>query len=118
MASSNEQSFVTSTFVRHIDNEDGAALLDVKQGLCFSMNPVGLKIWGMLRLNQSIDQITHQLVGEFGLPEEQLRKDVIEFVENLKQSHLLILSEQNAKRGRFDRLLALVRSFKASTSGS
>jgi hypothetical protein len=118
MGVSKKEPLVPSAFVRQIDNEDGAALLDVKQGLCFSMNPVGLKIWGMLRLNQSIDQITNQLVGDFGLPEEQLRKDVLEFVENLKQSHLLILPEQNARSGRFDRLLALVRRFKSSTSDS
>jgi hypothetical protein len=114
MSFSNREPLLPSASVRQIDSEDGAALLDVKQGLCFSMNPVGLKIWGMLKLNQSIDQITNQLVGEFGLPEEQLRKDVFEFVENLKQNHLLVLSEQNAKSGRFDRL---IRRFKSSTSG-
>ena len=35
--------------VREVASEDGAVLLDVEQGVCFSLNPVGLKIWDLLK---------------------------------------------------------------------
>ena len=33
--------------VREVTSEDGAVLLDVEQGVCFSLNPVGLKDLGV-----------------------------------------------------------------------
>src|SRR2546423_7552409 len=35
--------------VRETITQDGAVLLDIEQGLCFSMNPVGARIWEMLK---------------------------------------------------------------------
>ena len=34
--------------IRETVSEDGAVLLDIDQGICFSLNPVGLKIWELL----------------------------------------------------------------------
>ena len=40
---------VIAPSVRETASEDGAVLLDIEQGICFSLNPVGLKIWELLK---------------------------------------------------------------------
>jgi hypothetical protein len=79
-----------SESVRVVFNQDGASLLDVEQGLCFTMNAVGASIWRMLKAQQTISQITAQLVSDFGLPEDELRSDVLAFVSQLKERNLVL----------------------------
>jgi len=41
-------------------------LLEVEQGICFSLNPVGLRIWKLLKERRSVDQIVDALAqGQF-----------------------------------------------------
>src|ERR1039458_8095163 len=42
--------FTIAPGVRETASEDGAVLLDVEQGVCFSLNPVGLRIWELLKI--------------------------------------------------------------------
>jgi hypothetical protein len=42
---------------RETASEDGAVPLDIEQGICFSLNSVGLKIWELLNKRYSVDQI-------------------------------------------------------------
>src|SRR5208282_3160780 len=42
---STTQDMVIAPSVRETASEDGAVLLDIEQGICFSLNPVGLRIW-------------------------------------------------------------------------
>jgi len=92
--------------VRDIQTADGAVLLDKEQGLCFSMNIVGTKIWNLLKLRQPVDSITRSVAQEFGMDESQVRQDVMEFVRALKESGLL-LCQNETRRGWVARLLGL-----------
>src|SRR3984885_1247728 len=75
--------------VRETASEDGAVLLDIEQGICFSLNPVGLKIWGLLKKRCSLDQIADALAQEFSVPRDQILLDASEFVEALEAKHLI-----------------------------
>jgi hypothetical protein len=75
--------------VREVTSEDGAVLLDIEQGICFSLNPVGLKIWDLLKKKSSLDQIVDALAAEFLVPRDELRSDASEFIESLHAKHLL-----------------------------
>lgn len=75
--------------VREVTSEDGAVLLDIEQGICFSLNPVGLKIWDLLKRKTSLYQIVDALATEFPIPREQLRSDALEFIDALRAKHLL-----------------------------
>lgn len=87
-----------ATGIRSAVTQDGAVLLDINQGLCFSMNPVGAKIWELLKINQSIDQIADALATEFSIPREQVFRDVREFIAQLRNEHLLVPNRDNNKR--------------------
>ena len=81
--------FTIAPGVRETASEDGAVLLDIEQGICFSLNPVGLRIWELLRKGCSIDQIADALGQEFSVPRTQLLSDASEFIEALEAKHLI-----------------------------
>ena len=81
--------FTIAPGVRETASEDGAVLLDVEQGVCFSLNPVGLKIWELLKKRCSLDQIADALGQEFSVSRSQLLSDATEFVEALEAKHLI-----------------------------
>lgn len=86
-----------SNGVRNINTQDGAVLLDIDQGLCFSMNPVGARIWEMLKMNRSIDCIADNLASEFSVAREQVLEDVLAFLAQLQNLHLVV-SNREAKK--------------------
>jgi hypothetical protein len=100
MASSvSEFAVKPSDSVREAHNQDGAVLLDVHQGECFSINPVGVKIWTLLKQQYSLDQIAKSLASEFALPEEDLYQDVAEFVGSLKAQRLVVSNDATVEPG-------------------
>lgn len=61
--------------IRETTSQDGAVLLDIEQGICFSLNPVGLKIWELLKQGQSIDKVADTLANEFPISRQQILAD-------------------------------------------
>jgi len=97
--------------VRETVSQDGAVLLDINQGLCFSLNPVGTRIWRMLKEGRSQDEITDSLEEEFRLPRAQLLGDIRNFLAQLESMKLVGEAEAACeKRGFFSRLVARKRS--------
>lgn len=88
--------------VREVTSEDGAVLLDVEQGVCFSLNPVGLKIWELLKKGCSVEQIADALEKEFPVSRPQLISDAGEFIAALEAKQLIRRPDQTPpKRPRF-----------------
>lgn len=81
--------FTIARGVRETASEDGAVLLDVEQGICFSLNPVGLRIWELLKRRCSLDQIADTLAQDFSVPKAQLLSDAAEFIDALETKHLI-----------------------------
>lgn len=94
--------------VRETINQDGAVLLDIKQGVCFSMNPVGAKIWEMLKRECPLDQIASSLEQEFHVPRAQIEADIAEFLTELRQRNLILSSDAAnlEKKGWLSKLLS------------
>jgi hypothetical protein len=71
--------------VRDVQNQDGAVLLDLQQGICFSMTQVGAEIWQLLKEKQSVDAICDRLCAKYSeTPREFIERDVSEFVLHLQ----------------------------------
>lgn len=86
----NDHPIRTAESVRETVNQDGAVLLDIKQGLCFSMNPVGSKIWEMLKKECSLEEIASNLEIEFQVPRSQIDADVAAFMGELRKRNLIV----------------------------
>lgn len=109
-----------SDSVREIVTEDGAALLDINQGICFTVTAVGTLIWRQLKLSQPTEQITEYLCQQFpDVPRPQLQQDVDEFLGDLRQKRLLLNKrEQEAQPVCPPRLLALFRPHKCQAKNA
>jgi hypothetical protein len=101
--------------VREVASEDGAVLLDVEQGVCFSLNPVGLKIWNLLKKGCSLEQITDALGREFPVGRPQLVSDAREFIAALEAKQLIRRPNQPTPKGSgfFESLLRRKRRISA-----
>jgi Coenzyme PQQ synthesis protein D (PqqD) len=101
--------------VREVASEDGAVLLDVEQGVCFSLNPVGLKIWNLLKKGCSLEQIADVLGQEFPVSRPQLVSDATEFIAALEAKQLIRRLNQTIPRksGFFENLLRRKRRLSA-----
>jgi hypothetical protein len=85
-----ELTLIPSDSVRAIQSRDGAVLLDIQQGLCFSMTQVGAQIWDLLGRKSSPEQIAGILAMEFGVPIAQVQGDVVAFISDLVKKGLLM----------------------------
>jgi hypothetical protein len=101
--------------VREVSSEDGAVLLDVEQGVCFSLNPVGLKIWELLKKRCSLEQIADALGQEFPVGRPQLVSDAREFIVALEARQLIRRPNQTTPKrsGFFGNLLRRKRHLTA-----
>ena len=75
--------------IRQTDTQDGAVLLDVEQGICFSMNLIGTLIWKLLGSGSRPDEIAQHLATTFDIPFDQASADVQDFLEQLQRQKLL-----------------------------
>jgi hypothetical protein len=78
-----------SESVRSTHGQDGAIVLDVQQGQMFNLNVVGSRILELLECGSSEEQITGAISREFSADIETVRKDVAEFLEELKKNKLV-----------------------------
>lgn len=92
------QDVVIAPGVRETASEDGAVLLDIEQGICFSLNPVGLRIWELLKKRYSVDRIADALAQDFPVPRSQLLSDVVEFLQALEAKQLIHRSGRTLPR--------------------
>jgi hypothetical protein len=95
--------------VRETISEDGAVLLDIEQGICFSLNPAGLKIWELLKQQRSLDEIVDVLGQQFPIPRSQLLSDAAEFIAALESKDLIRRPANAAATGSWFSWIARIR---------
>jgi hypothetical protein len=78
-----------SDTVRSTHNQDGAIILDVRQGQIFNVNFVGSRILELLKTRSNESAIIDQISREFGVGRDLVQTDVREFLQNLKKCHLV-----------------------------
>lgn len=84
-----KHSFRIPGSVKEIENQDGAVLLDIEQGVCFSLTPVAARIWQLLKARNEPEQIADAIAVEFTAPRDMVERDLTEFLDSLRQHKLL-----------------------------
>jgi hypothetical protein len=113
-----KQSFHIPGSVKEIENQDGAVLLDIDQGVCFSLTPVASRIWQLLKAHCELEQIADTIAAEFTAPRDMVERDISEFLDSLHHHRLLLdgVDEQNRRasggwlRRKLSRLRARTRN--------
>ena len=89
-------SWAIANHVRATCNVDGAVLLDIDKGLCYSLNAVGGRIWQALEAGHgpsSIEDIVAALAKEFTeVPRQQLELDIESCLRDLENKALITTS--------------------------
>ena len=75
--------------VRSTHSQDGAIVLDVRQGQMFNNNFVGSRILELLKSGSPESGIVDQISHEFSVSRELAENDVREFLQALKKCHLV-----------------------------
>ncbi len=70
--------------VRSVFSQDGAVLMEIKQGMMFTSNPVGGRILELLSQGASDDAVVDTISRECEAPPETVREDLASFVEQLR----------------------------------
>jgi Coenzyme PQQ synthesis protein D (PqqD) len=79
-----------SPAVRRTSDSDGAIVLNIRHGMMFKVNSIGLSIWEMLEQNLPFNEIVSQICTQFpDQPRQQITADVLEFLRQLKNHNLL-----------------------------
>jgi hypothetical protein len=70
-------------------NQDGAVVLDVRQGQMFNLNFAGSRILELLKNGSTESAIVDQISHEFSVARQLAENDVREFIQTLKECHLI-----------------------------
>ncbi len=88
----NNTKWIIAPDVRATYSEDGAVLLDINQGLCYSLNAVAARIWVTIEASQNgitLDGIVGALVTHVKVPRPELESDTAECLDKLQRMGLL-----------------------------
>jgi hypothetical protein len=75
--------------VRATHGQDGAVVLDIRQGQMFNLNPVGSRILELMKEGSDAERITDEISREFDVAREIAECDVREFLQDLQNNHLV-----------------------------
>src|SRR5260370_869062 len=78
--------WLVSPDVRSTYSEDGAVLLDIRKGLCYSLNPVAARVWSTVEASPSginFLGLVEALETHYKISHEQLESDVTEYLTKL-----------------------------------
>ena len=84
--------WLVSPDVRSTYSEDGAVLLDIRKGLCYSLNPVAARVWSTVEASPSgvdLPGIVDVLETHYKISHKELERDIDEYLSKLEQAGLV-----------------------------
>lgn len=78
--------------VRELAGE--AVVLELTTGRYYGLDEVGVRMWSLLEQHGAIGRAYEDLLREFEVPREQLRRDLLEFVDLLASKNLLEIQDE------------------------
>jgi hypothetical protein len=75
--------------VRSTHGQDGAIVLDIRQGQMFNLNFVGSRILQFLKGGSTPPEIVDEIVREFDIGRDRAETDVNEFLQTMKTNRLI-----------------------------
>lgn len=81
--------YKVSEGIRSTHGQDGAVVLDIRQGQMFNLNFVGSRILELLEIGATESTIVDEISRKFEVSRGVAESDVRKFIESLKQHHIL-----------------------------
>lgn len=71
------------------DLVEEAALLNLKDGVYYGLNPVGARIWKLIQKPKKLSDILEILVSEYDVERDVCQTDLMELTEQLLEKELI-----------------------------
>ena len=71
------------------DLVDEAAILNLKTGIYYGLDPVGSRIWKLIQTPRQIQEILETLLNEYKVEKNRCQQDLIELIEQLSEKELV-----------------------------
>ncbi|MEO0917442.1 MAG: PqqD family peptide modification chaperone [Pseudomonadota bacterium] len=77
-------------FFAEVDDE--LVLFDPEKGHYFGAGQVGGRVWSLIKEQQSVETILDEIEMEFDIDRVTCEKDILTFLEELRNAHLIEVS--------------------------
>lgn len=71
------------------DLVDEAAILNMKDGVYYGLNPVGARIWNLIQKPMKVSDILDTLLDEYDVEKDVCQADLMELLEQLLDKELV-----------------------------
>jgi len=68
---------------------DESSILSLKNSVYYSLDPVGTRIWELLRQSRSVDEILAMLLEEYDVEAERCERDLLAILGKLHEEGLI-----------------------------
>jgi hypothetical protein len=72
--------------------DDQAIWLDLQKECYYGSDEIGLRLWQLFTELGDVDAVMAQMLKEYDVDEESLRKDIVHFINELAEAGLLKIS--------------------------
>ncbi len=88
-----ESVVVVSDNVVSCDLDTEAAILNLKDGVYYGLDPIGAKIWNLIQKPITLTEVMETILNEYDVNSEQCKNDVLELIEELLENGLVKVNE-------------------------
>ncbi len=73
-----------------------AAILNVKSGVYYGLDPVGARIWDLMQQPRVVAEIQQTIVGEYDVESERCARDLFQLLDKLLAEGLIEVKDGSA----------------------
>ena len=73
-----------------------AAILNIKNGVYYGLDPVGARIWSLMQEPRAVSEIQTTITGEYDVEPERCARDLVGLLEKLLAEGLIEVKEGSA----------------------
>ena len=73
-----------------------AAILNIKNGVYYGLDPVGARIWSLMQEPRAVAEIQNTITGEYDVEPERAGRDLVELLQKLLAEGLIEVKESSA----------------------
>ena len=73
------------------------AILDLKSGEYYGLNPVGARIWDLIQESRSVTDVLNIIVDEYDVEAESCERDLLALIAELQGKGLIVVKDAPPK---------------------
>lgn len=76
---------------------DESAILNLKNSVYYGVDPVGTRVWNLLKQPRKVAELRDAIVDEYEVDEDRCGRDVLELLEKMRREGLIEVREAVAR---------------------